>query len=88
MNSVRLNNLSLKYKAFTSSGCKGLGISKFEFVAKNQFLRLYSCLKLQYTCFVNKNKEVIYVSSLAEMNKKIDEIERMKRKMKLNELNE
>ena len=38
MNSVGLNNLSLK-KRFTPSGCNIVGIRKlFEFVAKNQFL--------------------------------------------------
>ena len=39
MNSVRLNNLSLKYQRFTpSSVSKYIGITKFEFVAKTQFL--------------------------------------------------
>ena len=38
MNYVRSNNLSLKYHKFTSSGCKDIGIRKFEFVAKTQFL--------------------------------------------------
>ena len=31
MNSVRPNNLSLKYQRFTSSDCKDLGIRQFEF---------------------------------------------------------
>ena len=34
MNSVRLTSLSLKYKLFTPSGCKHIGIRKFEFVVK------------------------------------------------------
>jgi len=38
MNSVRSNNIRLKYHRFTPSGCKGLGIRKFEFVSKTQFL--------------------------------------------------
>ena len=40
MNSVtvRSNNLSLKYERFTSPGCKGIGIRKFEFVTKNQLI--------------------------------------------------
>ena len=38
MNSVRSNNLSLKYQRFTPSGCKDIGIIKFEFVAKTQVL--------------------------------------------------
>ena len=40
MNSVRLNNLSLKYQRVTLSGCKYIGIRTFEFVAKTHFLRL------------------------------------------------
>jgi len=40
MNSVRPNNLSLKYLTFKTSGCKDLGIMKFEFVAKTQLLYL------------------------------------------------
>jgi len=38
MNSVRLNNLSLKRQRFTLLGYKDLGIIKFEFVANSQFL--------------------------------------------------
>ena len=38
MNSVRSNNVSLKYQRFTSSGCKDIGFTKTEFVAKTQFL--------------------------------------------------
>ena len=38
MNYVRSNNLSLKYQRFASSGSKDIGIIKFEFVAKTQFL--------------------------------------------------
>jgi len=38
MNSVQSNILSLKYLMFTSSGCKDMGIIKFEFVAKTQFI--------------------------------------------------
>ena len=38
MNSVRLNNPSLKYQRFTSTGCRDIGIRKFEFVAKTQIL--------------------------------------------------
>ena len=35
MNSVRSNNLSLRFKP---SGCKDIGIRTFKFVAKTQFL--------------------------------------------------
>ena len=38
MQSVRLNNVSLKYQSFTSSGWKNIGIRKFEFVAKTQLV--------------------------------------------------
>ena len=35
LNSTRLNNLNFKYEGFTPSGCKDVGIKKFEFVGKN-----------------------------------------------------
>ena len=38
MNSVRPIKLSLKYHRFISSGLKVIGIGKFEFVTKTQFL--------------------------------------------------
>ena len=38
MNSVRSNNISLKYQRFTTLGFKDLGIINSEFVAKTQFL--------------------------------------------------
>ena len=38
MNSVRSNNLSLKYQKFTPSVYKIIGTRKFEFVPKTQFL--------------------------------------------------
>ena len=38
IHSVTLKNLSLKYQSSTPSGCKDIGIRKFEFVAKTQFL--------------------------------------------------
>ena len=37
MNSVRLNNLSLKYQWFILLGCKDIGIRKLELVTKTQF---------------------------------------------------
>ena len=42
MNYVRPINLNLKYQKFTPSDCKGIGILKFEFVAKTQQLYLDS----------------------------------------------
>ena len=38
MSSVRSYNLSLKYQRFHPSDCKDIGIRKFLFVAKTQFL--------------------------------------------------
>jgi len=38
MNSVRSNNISLKYQKFTTFGSKDIGIIESEFVAKTQFL--------------------------------------------------
>ena len=38
MNYVRSNSLSLKYQGLPPSGCQDIGINKFEFVAKTQFL--------------------------------------------------
>ena len=38
INSARVYNLSLKYLRFTPSGLIDIGIGKFEFVAKTQFL--------------------------------------------------
>ena len=35
---IRSNSLSVKYQRFTASGFKDIGIRKFEFVAKAQFL--------------------------------------------------
>ena len=40
MNSVRSNNLSLKYQRFTPSDWKDIGIRKFDFVAKTQFIKI------------------------------------------------
>ena len=50
MNSVRTNNPSLKYLRFRLLGCKDIGIGKFEFVAKYQFL--YS-LKIKDSLLIN-----------------------------------
>ena len=42
MNSVRPNNLNLKYQRFTSSDCKGIEIRQFEFVTKlNSFVEVF-----------------------------------------------
>jgi len=36
MNIVKSNNLTLKYKMFTSPGSKDIGIRKFKFLTKTQ----------------------------------------------------
>ena len=38
LKSVRSKNLSLKYQESSPQGCQDIGINKFEFVAKTQFL--------------------------------------------------
>ena len=38
MNSISSNSFNLIYQRFTQSGCKDIGIRKFECVAKTQFL--------------------------------------------------
>ena len=48
INYVRSNGLSLKYQRFTSSGWKDIGFSKFEFVAKTQFLLAIICVIYLY----------------------------------------
>jgi len=50
MNFVRSNNFNLKYQRFTSSGCKDIGIRKFEFVAWNQFLSRKIETRLKVSC--------------------------------------
>ena len=47
INSGRSNSLSLKYQRSTPSGCKDIGVRKFKFVAKTQFLSTTN----QYTGF-------------------------------------
>ena len=39
MNSVRSNNLSLKYERFITSGLKDIVVKIYEFVTKTQFLQ-------------------------------------------------
>ena len=45
MNSVRSNNISLKYQSFTALGFKDIGVIKSEFVAKTQFLCILSNIR-------------------------------------------
>jgi len=53
----------LKYQRFAPSGCKDIGISRFEFVAKTQFLlkdfrecRLYIPKFDWFSCIILKDK--------------------------------
>ena len=64
MNSVKWNNLRLKYHRFTPSGCKDIRIRKFEFVAKIQFLYIVVIEKLNqrqkkrymyHVCLIGQN---------------------------------
>ena len=58
MNSVRSKNVGLKYQRPTPSGCKDIGIRKFEFVAKAQFL--FNFLENNFaTCLPAQNIIVI-----------------------------
>ena len=41
MNAIRSNNVSLKYQRLTPLGCKDIGFTKTEFVAKTQFLLMF-----------------------------------------------
>ena len=54
MNSVRSSILILKYHQFTPSGCKDIGIRKFEFMTKTQFLLLSKRPERSEECFVAK----------------------------------
>ena len=47
MNSVRSNNISLKYQRFTTLDSKDIGIINSEFAAKTQFL-LSHCTVIQW----------------------------------------
>jgi len=48
LSNARANNSSLKYQKNTPSGCKDKGISKFEFVAKTQFLWIVITCEVVY----------------------------------------
>ena len=45
MNSARSNSLNMKYQRFKQPRWKDIGIKKFEFVPKTQFLSSDSCIK-------------------------------------------
>ena len=56
MNSVRSNNLSLKYQRFIPWRCKDIGTRKFEFVAITQFLCISGRNTIMTTAFLEKVK--------------------------------
>ena len=64
MNSVWSNSRSLKYQRFTRSGCKDIGIRKFEIVAKTQFLSW--CFMFAYVEV--KIKEFNFLSLIRKFN--------------------
>jgi len=54
MNSVRVNNLSLKNQRFRISGYKDIGIRKWKFVTNPQFLAsLILCLIIYPSLFID-----------------------------------
>ena len=57
MNHVRSNSLSLKYQGFPPSDCQDIGIIKFEFVAKTQFL--YLAYRGQKYFYLSRNTKLI-----------------------------
>ena len=58
INSVRSNNLSLKYQRFTPSDCKDVLVRKFEFVAKTQFPSNISILSFcNLSCNTDQEEE-------------------------------
>jgi len=58
MNSVRSNNISLKYQRFTTLGSKDIAIINSEFVEKTQFLCLKFLYLICYECYkLLKTKE-------------------------------
>ena len=60
MNSVKSNNLRLKYNRFTLSSCKDLVNKKFKFTAKTQFLHA-KCKRLkQNQMLLNFLKSIIF----------------------------
>ena len=52
MNSVRSNNINLKYQRFTTLGSKDIGIIKSEFVAKTQFFLFFIFLLTSFLPFL------------------------------------
>ena len=64
MNSVKSNNLTLKYKRFTPSGCKDIGIIISEFVVKTHY---HSTFILHDHNSIKEN--TIFFSFVLELNK-------------------
>ena len=66
MNSVRSNNISLKYQRFTTLGSKDKGIIKSEFVTKTQFLyhilQVFLDIDLLYFVFICVTISLVFVS--------------------------
>ena len=52
---LSLDNLILNYQSFTTLGCKDVGVRKFEFVVKTQFLYVVNIL------FVTNTKNRFYI---------------------------
>ena len=54
MNSVRSNNISLKYQWYKPPGCKYIGIRKVKFVAKFQII----CFSFNYIYYLTQNGKI------------------------------
>ena len=63
MNSVRLDNLSLKYQRFTRLGCKDKRIKKFEFVTKTQLFCVHAAV-LTIIGFIETDKQSIFIDQI------------------------
>ena len=68
MNSVRLNNLTLKYQRFLPSGCNDIRFRKVEFVAKTQFLYTKKFSLIILNC---KENYIYYIKVIYDQIKKV-----------------
>ncbi len=64
MNAIRSNNVSLKYQRFTPYGCKDIGFTNTEFVAKTQFQIGQGIHKLNRTYQKQTEITTLYITSL------------------------
>jgi len=65
MNSVRSNNLSLKYQRFTTLGSKDIRIINSEFVARSQFLCIYHFCNIRF--ILNNHRNLVLKEFLSDL---------------------